>query len=117
MATCQGERVAVPADICPQARVPGRPCLRDIPGPIVAAMDASFAPIILAALTVGIVASAIELRAATMPPACPECEHCRARARDHQAAADERRRRQEELQGWYARRNGLDRDEDERRLD
>jgi hypothetical protein len=59
-------------------------------------MDPSVAPIILIALATGIVASAIELRAAAVPPACPECAHCRAAALDREREAADRRRRQEE---------------------
>jgi hypothetical protein len=80
-------------------------------------MDPAVAPIILFALVVGITASAVELRAATLPPSCPECPHCAAAAIDRRRAADERRREQQELQRWYARANRLDGDEDERRLD
>lgn len=80
-------------------------------------MDPSVAPIILVALTVGIVATAVELRAAMVQPACPECPHCRAAAFDRKRAEDERRQKQRELNSWSVRRTGVDRDKDERRLD
>jgi hypothetical protein len=79
-------------------------------------MDPSVAPIILLALTAGIVATAIELRAAMVPASCPECPHCRTAALDRQRAEDDRRRREQELDNWSVRRTGVDRDEDERRL-
>jgi hypothetical protein len=79
-------------------------------------MDASFVPIVLLALTAGMIGAAIELRDATKPPSCPECSHCRAAAYERRREAEERERRQAELQSWYARHHGVDgRDEDQRR--
>jgi hypothetical protein len=80
-------------------------------------MDAALAPVILLALLAGIVGTALELRAAAVPPACPECPHCRAAQVDREREAEERRQKQQDLQNWYARRNRIDTDEDERRLD
>jgi hypothetical protein len=80
-------------------------------------MDPALAPVILLALLAGMVGTALELRAAAVPPACPDCPHCRAAQMDREREAEERRRRQQDLQTWYARRNRIDADEDERRLD
>ncbi|HEY7522382.1 MAG TPA: hypothetical protein VH720_01820 [Candidatus Limnocylindrales bacterium] len=72
-------------------------------------MDPSVAPIILLALTTGIVATAMELRASLVAPACPECAHCRAAAVDREREAAERRRRQQEqYQSPYLSRRDRD---------
>jgi len=63
----------------------------------------------LCALAVAMTRSNYDVRASLAPETCPECRHCRTREE-----AD--RRVQEELAREYARRNGLDQD-DERHLD
>jgi hypothetical protein len=80
-------------------------------------MDAALAPLILLALVAGIVSTTIELRASSRPPVCPECPHCRAETAAAARDAEERQRRQQDLQTWYARRNGIEPDDDERRVD
>jgi hypothetical protein len=69
---------------------------------------ASIQPILLLALFVAIVLTAYEMRVSLRPTSCPECPHC-------QATARERAQRERELETWYARRNGLDGDEDDDR--
>jgi len=63
----------------------------------------------LIALAVAMILTVYDLRASLAPETCDECPHCRARK-------EEDRRRQEELAREYARKNGLDQDE-EHRLD
>jgi hypothetical protein len=77
-------------------------------------MDTSIVPLVLVALVAGMVGTWHELRASLEPAACTECPHCRDRKAAQLAAEQEHVRRQAELRSWYARRNGLD-DEDERR--
>ncbi len=69
----------------------------------------SLAPMALIAIFVAMLVTAFEMRAALVPPSCPECPHC-------QAAAAERERRDHELQAWYARQNGLDGKDDDDRI-
>ncbi|HEY6056719.1 MAG TPA: hypothetical protein VIV06_01745 [Candidatus Limnocylindrales bacterium] len=70
-------------------------------------------PVIAQLLSVGFLAAigltAYEMHAATQPPFCAECSHCR-------AERHEQRRRQAEMREQFARRNGIvDNDEDDRR--
>jgi hypothetical protein len=71
-------------------------------------MDANVLQLALFAAVVAMVLTLYELRASLAPATCRECPHCR------QLAA-EKQRRDEELQRWYARENGLDPDDDEDR--
>ena len=66
-------------------------------------------PITLVALAMGIIAAAYEMRTSLEPAHCPECSHCLAAARERAAA-------QHDLQDQYARRNGLDHEDDDRRI-
>ena len=66
-------------------------------------------PVTLIALAAGIIAAAYELRTSLEPVHCPECPHCLEAAR--QRAAERR-----SLQDQYARRHGLDREDDDRRI-
>jgi hypothetical protein len=66
-------------------------------------------PLVPLALFVAIVVTAFELRASLAPASCAECPHCR-------ALAEERERRDRELQTWYARSNHLDDEDDDRRI-
>jgi hypothetical protein len=66
-------------------------------------------PITLVTLAAGIIAAAYELRTSLEPVHCPECPHCR-------EAAEERAARQRSLQDEYARRHGVDREDDDRRI-
>ena len=72
-------------------------------------MDGSILQIGLAAVFFAMILVVYELGASLRPVTCPECSHCQARR-----AADERA--QELLSREYARRTGLDDDEDHRRL-
>jgi hypothetical protein len=65
-------------------------------------------PVTLIALAAAIVVTAYEMRTALEPAHCPECAHCR-------AAALEREARQHDLQEQYARRHGMN-DDDDRRI-
>jgi hypothetical protein len=65
-------------------------------------------PVTLIALAAGIIVTAYEMRLSLEPAHCPECPHCR-------AAALEREAQQHDLQEQYARRHGLD-DDDDRRI-
>jgi hypothetical protein len=76
-------------------------------------MDTSIVPLVLLALVAGMYGTWHELRSSLEPSTCSECPHCRDRAAAQQSEAREQARRQAELRSWYARRNGLD-DEDER---
>ena len=72
-------------------------------------MDPTIAPILFMGFLVAMGLTGFELRAATEPPACPECGHCR-------QVAEVRRQREAELREWYARRSGLgEREDDDRR--
>ena len=66
-------------------------------------------PLILVALAAAIVVTAYEMRTALEPAHCPECPHFLAASREREA-------QQQDLQDQYARRNGLDRDDDDRRI-
>ena len=66
-------------------------------------------PVVLVALAAAIVVTAYEMRTALEPVHCPECPHCL-------AAAQEREAQQQDLQDQYARRHGLDRNDDDDRL-
>jgi hypothetical protein len=63
----------------------------------------------LIALVVAMILTIYDLRASLAPETCAECPHCQARA-------EAERRTQEELSREYARRNGFDRDDDDRRI-
>jgi hypothetical protein len=63
----------------------------------------------LVALAVAMILTMYDLRLALSPETCTECPHCRARAE-----AD--RRRQEELARDYAKRIGLDEEDDDRKI-
>ena len=65
-------------------------------------------PFTLVALAVAIVVTAYEMRTALEPVHCPECPHCLAAAREREA-------QQQELADQYARRNGLNRNDDDDR--
>lgn len=64
----------------------------------------------LGALVVAMIVTLYEMRTALQPATCPECGHCRERAA-------EEARLQDRLAREYARRNGLESDdEDDRRI-
>jgi hypothetical protein len=65
-------------------------------------------PLGLGAVIVAMVVTAYDMSASLRPTACPECRHCRQRA-------EEEARLQDHLAGEYARRHGLDIDEDDDR--
>ena len=72
-------------------------------------MDASLLqPLGLGALVVAMIFTLYDMGAALRPATCPECRHCQERAREDA-------RRQDRLAREYARRNGLDIDEDDDR--
>lgn len=72
-------------------------------------MDPTIAPILFMGFLVAIGLTGFELRAATEPPACPECGHCR-------MVLEAKRQREAELRESYARHWGLgERDDDDRR--
>lgn len=71
-------------------------------------MDTGILQAALLAAIVAIVVTVYELRASLAPAECSECPHCR-------NVAAERRRRDAELQDWYARKHGLDLDDDDDR--
>jgi hypothetical protein len=72
-------------------------------------MDGSMLqPLGLGALVVAMILTLYDMGTALRPPACPECRHCEERAREDA-------RRQDQLAHEYARRNGLDIDEDDDR--
>ena len=50
-------------------------------------------PALLGLFAVGLVAAALELRAALRPPECPECPHCRLAIAERRAREDEERDR------------------------
>ena len=62
----------------------------------------------LGALVVAMIVTLYEMRASLKPVDCPECPHCRQRA-------EEDARKQETLAREYARRNGLDSEDDDDR--
>jgi hypothetical protein len=64
----------------------------------------------LGALVVAMIVTLYDMRTALRPATCPECGHCRQRAA-------EEARLQDRLAQEYARRNGLEPDdEDDRRI-
>jgi hypothetical protein len=64
----------------------------------------------LIALAVAMVMTLIEMRISLQPESCAECPHCQARL-------EAERRLQEDLARQYARRHGIERDdEDDRRI-
>jgi hypothetical protein len=71
-------------------------------------MDTSLLPAAAIAAFAAIGVMAYELRASLAPPSCPDCPHC-------QALAEDRAQRERELATWYARKHGLDGDEDDDR--
>jgi len=72
-------------------------------------MDASLLqPLGLGALMVAMILTLYDMGAALRPATCPECGHCQERVREDA-------RRQDQLAREYARRNGLDIDEDDDR--
>jgi hypothetical protein len=74
-----------------------------------AAMDVSMLqPLGLGAVIVAMIVTLYDMRVALRPATCPECRHCQARA-------EEEARLQDHLAREYARRNGLDIDEDDDR--
>ncbi len=69
-------------------------------------MDGSTLQVLgLIALAVAMLVTMYDLRLSLSPETCSECPHCLARA-------EAERRRQEELSREYARRMGLDEDDD-----
>lgn len=69
-------------------------------------MDIGLLQVALVAAIVALIVTFYEMRASLAPATCSECAHCR-------ALAVERAERERELQTWYARRHGLDGDDDE----
>jgi hypothetical protein len=65
-------------------------------------------PLGLGALVIAMIVTLYDMGASLRPAACPECRHCRELAEDNA-------RRQEALTKEYARRHGLD-DDDDRRI-
>lgn len=63
----------------------------------------------LPALAVAMIFTLYEMADVLKPSTCPECSHCR-------AIAETAAREQERLNREYARRIGLDEDDDERRI-
>jgi NADH:ubiquinone oxidoreductase subunit F (NADH-binding) len=63
----------------------------------------------LVALAVAMILTIYDLRASLSPETCSECVHCRERA-------EAERLRQERLSREYARRHGLDHEDDDRRI-
>jgi len=78
-------------------------------------MDPAITPLLLFAFVAAMAGTWVELRSSLEPATCAECPHCQAlldtRRREREAEA----RRQAELRSAYARREGLD-DEDDRRI-
>jgi hypothetical protein len=77
-------------------------------------MDTAIAPLLLIALGVALWSTWTELRSSLQPATCAECPHCRALLDQRRRAAEDEDRRQAELRTWYARRNGIEDDEDAR---
>jgi len=65
-------------------------------------------PLGIGALAVAMILTLYEMGASLRPAVCSECPHCRQRA-------EEEARLQEQLSRDYARRNGLDIDDDDER--
>ena len=74
-------------------------------------MDGSTIQVLgLIALAIAMVMTLFEMRLSLQPETCAECPHCQARQ-------EAERRLQEDLARQYARRHGVDRDdEDDRRI-
>lgn len=72
-------------------------------------MDGSLLPVSLIALAVALVVTLYDMTASLRPATCAECSHCRARA-------DDEARKQEALGREYARRLGIDDEDDDRRI-
>lgn len=66
-------------------------------------------PAALGALLVAMIVTLYEMGASLRPARCRECAHCR-------AAVAEDARTQERLSREYARRTGLDNEDDDRRI-
>jgi hypothetical protein len=77
-------------------------------------MDTAIAPLLLIAFGVAIWSTWTELRSSLQPATCRECPHCRDLLEQRRRAAEDEDRRQAELRTWYARRNGIEDDEDAR---
>jgi hypothetical protein len=72
-------------------------------------MDGSMLqPLGLVALVVAMIVTLYEMGASLRPAVCAECPHCRQRAEEDAV-------RQERLSREYARRNGIDVDDDDER--
>jgi hypothetical protein len=72
-------------------------------------MDGSFLqPLGLIAIIVAMILTLYDMGVSLRPATCAECPHCRQRAYEDA-------RRQEQLSREYARRNGLDADDDDDR--
>jgi hypothetical protein len=69
-------------------------------------MDTGTLQFALGAVVVAMLVMLYELRASLAPPVCGECPHCR-------AIVLERARRDEDLQTWYARKHGLEVDDED----
>lgn len=66
-------------------------------------------PISIIALAVAMLLTLYEMASSLRPATCAECSHCRARAEDEARA-------QERLAREYARRVGLEDEDDDRRI-
>lgn len=66
-------------------------------------------PLAVVALLVAMIVSLYDMGASLRPARCAECSHCR-------TLAAEEARRQERLSREYARRVGLDDEDDDRRI-
>ena len=71
-------------------------------------MDGSILQVGLVAVVGAMIMTMYEMRSALRPVACSECSHCRARA-------ESEAREQERLSNEYARRIGLDDEDNDRR--
>ena len=77
-------------------------------------MDPAIAPLLLGAFVAAIWSTWTELRSSLQPATCAECPHCCDLLGRRRREAEDEERRQAELQTWYARRHGLEDDEDVR---
>ena len=77
-------------------------------------MDPAIVPLLLLAFGVGMWSTWKELQSSLQPVTCAECPHCRELLAQRQRDADDEARRRSELLAQYARRPGVD-DEDDRR--
>lgn len=74
-------------------------------------MNGSILPrFVLVAIAIAILVTMYEMSQSLRPPVCPECDHCR-------AAAELEARTRESLARDYAKRVGLDDENDDRRVD